>query len=857
MRNKNKWVRKSVFWGLGVGILLSVAIIANACGRPAPAAVPTLPLAQATPLATPDYSHPQVSVVVDGLLGPIGLAELPGGSIAVAEEGSGKDDKSAGVSLILPDGQVGRLISGLPSTLDAGDLAGVPLVALSPDKRRLYVGNFGQEHLWTLPLTSAQQSEGVMLPAKPYTPDDLVPAMERLNNVYLTNPFDITFDDGTPIVTDASGNGVASETADGKTRFFHRFAKIPNPVLKSDEIEAVPTGIERLGEGEFLITLTGGCPYPTGSGQLVAVDEARNQRLLINGLTMPIDVARGPDGTLWLLEFARFTADASCFDGSGYQPRTGRLSRILPDWTLEPVLTELSFPGAVLPASDGSLYISEVLTGRVLHVTFGEPDEKGASTNGAIAAPRPTPTAATARPIADLDAALLAVVDELKLQPFPGQEIREGDTPLARLGQQLFFDPILSGDRNISCATCHHPNFAMADGRTLSIGVGGNGLGPQRTFEDHLLLGPEASPLRRLAGETNSVSGETRVSNPFAGQFIPRNSLTVLNSALLPAQFWDGRVDSDRLGAPVHTLEGEVNEMGITDALAAQALFPITSVHEMAGATFGGLPPQTIRRSLCDRVNAIAAYRKQFERIFGPGEQPDMPVTEVRLVAALAAFERQLIFTDAPWDRYLDGDRAALSEQQKRGALLFFGELKAGVNCAQCHSGDLFTDFDYHNLLVPQLGPGKGHDYTKREDWGRGAVTFDLRDRYKFRTPSLRNVSLTPPYFHDGAYPTLEAAIEHHANIWNGALLYDPSANQIPAALYSSYRSFQPQKQWSTAAPSLQEGLPLDQGDIADLVVFLQALTDPAATDLTYLTPSEVPSGFPVDGAEERQAARR
>ncbi|MBI3957889.1 MAG: ScyD/ScyE family protein, partial [Chloroflexi bacterium] len=760
-----------------------------------------------------------------------------------AEEGTGKRDNSAGVTLITTDGRVGRLISGLPSTQDAGDLAGVPLIAFSPDRTRLYLGNFGQGHLWALDLTPEQQASGFPLPDTPLSPADLRPVMGRLNNVLLVNPFDLTFDsDGRPVVTDASANGVAVETANGKTRFFHRFAPLPNPAQPADTIEAVPTGIERLHDDEFLVTLTGGCPYPAGGGQLVAVDTRRNQRTLIDGLNMPIDIARGPDGTLWLLEFARFTPGASCFTGAGYQPESGRLSRLLPDWTVEPVLTDLSFPGAVLPAPDGSLYISEVLTGRILRITFGGPP---AAQNEPAPTLRPTPALVTAQAFADVDAALAAIAVQSALTPFPGRDAQEGDTPLARLGQQLFFDPILSGDRNISCATCHHPAFALADGRVLPIGTGGAGLGPQRDFVAEVELGSEAVSVRRLSGQTDNATGVTRVANPFIGQFIPRNSPTVLNSALLPRQFWDGRVDG-YARASVQTLENEVNRLGLGDPLAAQALFPVTSLHEMAGATLGGLPPADIRRILAARLEAIPAYREQFAALFGPADD-DKTVTPSRMAAAIAAFERRLIFTDAPWDRYLAGDANALTDQQKQGALIFYGAAKAGVNCAQCHTGDLFTDLNFHNLLIPQLGPGKGHSYSRREDWGRAAFTFDSRDRYAFRTPSLRNVDLTPPYFHNGAAPSLEAAIRHHADPWNSAANFDPSANAIPPALYSSLQPFQPERQWSTAAPALVDGLPLDDADIADLVAFLAALTDPAATDLAWLIPESLPSALPLD----------
>ncbi len=809
------------------------------------------------PPAVETLGPPQVAVVVDGLLGPIGMAALPDGGLLVAEEGTGSNDFSAGVSLIQADGTVGRLISGLESGRDAGDLSGVPLVALSPDGKTIYVGNFNQRHLWTLPLSPDQQ-KALTLPATPYTPADLTPAMQPLNNVWVINPYDLTFDtDGRPVVTDASGNGVATMNPDGTTRFIHRFDAIPNPSKEGTTVQAVPTGIERVGD-EYYVTLTGGCPYPVGAGQLVAIDDARGQRTVLGGLNMPIDVAQGPDGTIWVLEFARFTTDASCFDGSGYQVKTGRLSRILADGTLETVLTELNFPGAVLPMPDGSLYITEVFPGRVLRVTFG-PAETSATPSD-LPHIEVTTASGGVQPVGNSPhTTLRMVVDRLGLQPNPGQAVKEGDTPLAKLGQDLFFDPLLSGDRNISCATCHHPDFAMADGRTLPIGTGGSGLGPERVFVDRVTLGAEAGAVRRLPGKIDPITGETVVTNPFVGQFVPRNSPTVINSALFPAQFWDGRVQSYALqGAKVDTQESVVNDLGMTDVLAAQALFPITSLHEMAGATLGGLPPQTIRTQLLARLRGEYGYLVQFLDLFGDKldgtAAPQDAITLPNIALALAAFERRFIFTDAPWDSFLAGDDQALSDQQVRGALLFFGQAKAGVNCTQCHSGDLFTDMGFHNLLAPQLGPGKGNGYTRREDWGRANVTFDIRDRYKFRTPSLRNVTLTAPYFHDGAYATLEAAITHHCNIVDGATAYDPSANGVPPTFFSSLQPFQPAKQWASAAQQLQKGLPLNETDIADLVAFLGALTDPAATELDHFVPESVPSNLPLD---QSQAAIR
>ena len=811
---------RRLFYGLILISILSTAIFVTALAQDEDTSADTAP---------------QVSVLVEGLRNPLGLARLDDGTLFIAEEGTGNDDLSAGVSIRTPGGDVGRLISEIRSGRDSGDLSGLALVAVSPDESTLYAGNFGEGHLWTLDLPA----DGVDIPDEPYTPETpetLGVAMEAMNRVTLTNPFDMTFDAaGQPVVSDASENGLAKPLPNGKTRFFHRFDPLTDPTNPELTVDPVPTGIERVGD-EYYVTLTGGCPYPAGAGQLMAVDEARHYRTVIDGLNMPIDVAQGPDGTLWLLEFARFSPDGSCFSGSGYLPNSGRLSRITAGGDMEPVLENLNFPGAVLPLPDGSLYITEIFDGEVLHVTFDGEQTTADASEGLPVLDIPAPTY---REIDDVDATLQQLVETYDLEAYPGQAFHEEESELTRLGRDLFFDPILSGDQNISCATCHHPAFAMGDGRVLPIGTGGMGLGPGRDYLTHITLGQE------YVGEYT----ENRVPNPALGQFVPRNSPTIINSALLAAQFWDGRVESYALGAPVNTLEDNVNTLALTDVLATQALFPIISRAEMAGATFGEDAPGRTRRLIVERLQGIPAYVERFEAVFGEDD-----ITPVQVVSALAAFERQLIMTDAPWDDYIAGETDALGEQQKRGALLFYGALNEQVNCASCHSGDLQTDLDYHNLLVPQLGPGKGNGVNGRQDWGRANVTFDWRDRFKFRTPSLRNVEITAPYMHSGAYQSLEDVIRHHANVWDSAANYDPSAH-LPDDFYSSVRPFDLAAQRTTVAPELADGLPLSERDIDDLVAYLESLTDPDATDLMHLVPESVPSGLPLDPLPEASEA--
>lgn len=304
------------------------------------------------------------SIVAEGLQNPLGLT-WDEGHLFIAEEGSGEEDDSAGVSLRLPDGTIGRLISNLPSGRDSGDLSGVPLVVLAADGGTLYTTYFGRGALLTLP----KPAGGWELPNTPYTEADLVPVMQPLNAVRLINPFDLTFNrHGEPIVSDASSNGVAVRTESDQTRFFHRFDPLPNPGEGKTQIDAVPTGIARL-EAEYLVTLTGGCPYPPGSGRLVAIDENRNQRTVLDRLNMPIDVTVGADGTVWLLEFAQFDPEGSCFSGAGYLPESGRLSRINSAGDQEVVVEGLSFPGSMALDDTGGIFISEVFNGRVLYIS--------------------------------------------------------------------------------------------------------------------------------------------------------------------------------------------------------------------------------------------------------------------------------------------------------------------------------------------------------------------------------------------------------------------------------------------------------------------------------------------------------
>jgi cytochrome c peroxidase len=176
----------------------------------------------------------------------------------------------------------------------------------------------------------------------------------------------------------------------------------------------------------------------------------------------------------------------------------------------------------------------------------------------------------------------------------------------------------------------------------------------------------------------------------------------------------------------------------------------------------------------------------------------------------------------------LSGDRDAISDRAKRGALIFYGKGK----CAVCHAGALFSDFSFHSLMIPDAGPGAD---GRGDDLGRFYVTGKAEDKYKFRTPPLRNVTLAPPYFHNGSAQTLGAAIRHHLDPLARADQYEETG----AFAYSV-------DQIEAVSPILVSGTPLTDEEIGRLIDFLGGLEDSQLNAIERIVPSSVPSGLPV-----------
>jgi cytochrome c peroxidase len=406
------------------------------------------------------------------------------------------------------------------------------------------------------------------------------------------------------------------------------------------------------------------------------------------------------------------------------------------------------------------------------------------------------------------------------------------DPALVVLGRALMFDKILSGNRDIACATCHQPAAHVTDGLSLAIGTGGTGLGSART------LGP-------------------------GRQFVPRNAPSLLNTGLgLFYVFWDGRISSFGPGpSGFLTPAGSALPPGLPNIVAAQAMFPVTNRREMRGepgdldvfgnpnelAQLGDSQWVEIWRAVMRRLLAIPEYVTLFNAAF-----PGTPTSQLgfqHAATAIAAFQMEAVTkTNSPFDRYLARDDAALSVEAKRGAVVFFGQSGGGnpsaARCASCHNGPLLGGRDFANTGAPQLGPGVGA--AAPLDFGRGEFINNEFYRFTFRVTPLRNVELTAPYFHDGVYPTLEAVVRHYSDVARALGEFDVS--QLAPAVRGQYHGDAATLDAIMATLDFRVRTPMNftNAEVAQLVAFLRSLTDPAARDLGALVPTRVPSGLPV-----------
>ncbi len=401
------------------------------------------------------------------------------------------------------------------------------------------------------------------------------------------------------------------------------------------------------------------------------------------------------------------------------------------------------------------------------------------------------------------------------------------DEAEARLGRLLFYDPVLSGNRNIACATCHHPRFGTSDGLSLGLGEGGVGLGPGRRADPANL--PEERIPRNATGLWNLGAHE----------------FTVL--------FHDGRIEADatRPGGIRTPMDDEMVQ-GFSGVLAAQTMFPVLSQDEMAGHYSENDVAQAVRRGvitgtggawdlIARRVAAIPRYRAAFEAL-DPEIAAGRPLAFTDISNAIAGFMAfEWRSDDSPFDAWLRGE-AELPAPAAAGLALFYG----AAGCSACHAGKFQTDHAFHAMAVPQIGPGKAARFeTHARDLGRMRVTGRAADAYRFRTPSLRNVALTAPYGHSGAYRDLRAFLAAHAapGPYDRAQAVLPD---LPGA--EDWRVLDDPDEAAAVAAAYEGGIPaLSGADLDALVAFLDALTGRTADVGRLGVPEAVPSGLPVE----------
>jgi cytochrome c peroxidase len=405
------------------------------------------------------------------------------------------------------------------------------------------------------------------------------------------------------------------------------------------------------------------------------------------------------------------------------------------------------------------------------------------------------------------------------------------DPAKVALGQLLFYDPLLSGSKTVACATCHHPKFGTSDGMSLGIGDGGAGLGPNRV--------PEADNMP-----------EQRIGRNAPG-------LWNLGAKEFTHLFDAGRLEADpNQPGGIRTPLGQEMTAGFESLLAAQAMFPVLAQDEMAGHYSESDVSKAVRMGqltgeggawdiIAKRVEAVPEYRADFDAIIG-----ERPIAFTDIANMIGEFVTSEFRADqSPFDAYLRGDKTALNDEQKAGMELFYG--KAG--CDSCHSGKFQSDQDFHAIAMPQIGPGKTErfEFDNTTDIGRLRVTGNPDDAYKFRTPSLRNVALTAPYGHDGAYATLEAVIRHHLDPVNSLMHYDISQAVLPKLDVATPKDrlimSNPEELAKIAAANELAPMALSDTEVGELVAFLNSLTDPTSKAGRLGVPATVPSGLPVE----------
>lgn len=422
--------------------------------------------------------------------------------------------------------------------------------------------------------------------------------------------------------------------------------------------------------------------------------------------------------------------------------------------------------------------------------------------------------------------------------PRGARQVIPDSDPLVKLGQLLFFSQTIGAGYDVSCGTCHHPDFGGSDGLSLPVGAIPENpatVGPGRKIDPDRDLDPSAD----------------------GGPNMHRNSITTFNAALFDRNLmFDGRVfvldaeiASGGHGQRIRTPEsGQAPDLNPLDGLLEFTMKgPIVNDNEMRGFFYTDIStPAEYREHIVLRLrgtvdnqynpvpgaaaNWLALFRAAFAT---PDAHEDEIITIFNVQRALAAYIKSQIFVDTPWRSFLQGDDAAISRKARKGAILFLAApSEGGLGCNSCHRGDRFTDENFHNVAFPQFGRGFGR--AQRTDVGRWFETRMDADMQAFRTPSLLNVAKTAPYGHTGAFATLEQLLAYHANPRQAVDGYDFTLSHLDQFrngevryAYAEQRTREAiARENFTAAEQLLPNRDLTKTEIDQLVAFLNALTD-------------------------------
>ncbi len=393
---------------------------------------------------------------------------------------------------------------------------------------------------------------------------------------------------------------------------------------------------------------------------------------------------------------------------------------------------------------------------------------------------------------------------------------------LANIGRMLWFDTLTGLNDDNTCGGCHSPTAGFGDTQSIAIGIENNGV-----------VGPDRAGPRNM-----------------------RRTPVAINTVFYPNLMWNSRFVAlsddpfDNRAGFLFPPPEALTLSGQPQLLAAQAFIPPTERTEVAGFDFPG-DNDAIRAEVLRRLNASANYRALFARLF-PAVRSGAPITFDLFAQAIAEFEFSLTFADAPLDQFARGQRGALTDDEKHGALLFFG----AAGCVKCHSvagasREMFSDFQDHVAGIPQIAPHVTNNNFDgpgaNEDYGRQQVTGSLADRYQFRTSPLRNVALQPTFMHNGAFTSLEAAIHYHLDAAGSAPGYSPASEHLAADLRGPLGPMAPVL--ARLDPLLAAPVRLNDEQFRQLVAFVRyGLLDQRAAPgrLRQLVPRAVPSGRAV-----------